>query len=229
MSTGSENTTGYEVAHVDDLEELPINNGEFVWRPVRRRFGISAFGTNAYTAQAGQRVVEEHSEQDGHEEMYVVLRGRATFTLGEDEVDAPAGTLVFARPGTKHGAIAAEDGTAVLAVGAKPGVVFEPSPWEDIFAAFSYAEKGEIQTAREMIGRAVERNPDQWQGHFNAACFEIVYGDKEAGIAHLQRAHGIDPERVAEAAAKDTDFDTVRDDPRVSVIAGQTDAGGEGS
>ena len=158
-----------------------------------------------------------------------MLRGRATFTLGEDEVDAPAGTLVFARPGTKRGAIAAEDGTAVLAVGAKPGVVFEPSPWEEIFAAFSYAEKGEIDRAREMIGRAVEQNPDQWQGHFNAACFEIVYGDKEMGIAHLQRAHGIDPERVAEAAAKDTDFDPVRDDPRVSAIAGQAHAGAEGS
>jgi quercetin dioxygenase-like cupin family protein len=118
-------TNGYEVAHIDELDELPVNNGEFVWRPVRRRFGISAFGTNAYTAHAGQRVVEEHYERDGHEEMHVVLRGRATFTLGDDEADAPAGTLVFARPGTKRGAIAAEDGTAVLAVGAKPGIVFE--------------------------------------------------------------------------------------------------------
>ncbi len=211
---------GYEIAHVDELEELPINNGEFVWRPVRRQFGISAFGTNAYTARAGQRVVEEHYERDGHEEMYVVLRGRATFTLGDDEVDAPAGTLVFARPGTKRGAIAAEDGTAVLAVGAKPGIVFEPSPWEDIFAAFSSAEKGELDHARELIEGAVQRRPGEWQGYFNLACFELLYGDKEAGIAHLQHAHELDPERVAEAAAKDKDFDAVRDDPRVSAITG---------
>ena len=152
--------------------------------------------------------------------MYFVLRGRATFALGDDEVDAPAGTFVFARPGTKRGAIAAEDDTAVLAVGAKPGVVFEPSPWEDIFAGFSYAEKGEIDTAREMIAGAIDRRPDEWQGHYNAACFEILYGDKEAGIAHLQRAHELEPERVSEAAAKDSDFDAVRDDPRVSAIAG---------
>ncbi|MFL5937149.1 MAG: cupin domain-containing protein, partial [Gaiellaceae bacterium] len=119
--------SGYEIAHVDELDALPINGGEFVWRPVRRRFGISAFGTNAYTAEeAGQRLIEEHSEPDGHEEMYVVLRGRATFELGDDEVDAPAGTIVYARPGTKRGAIAAEARTAVLAVGAKPGVLFEP-------------------------------------------------------------------------------------------------------
>ena len=220
---------GYEIAHVDELEELPINDGEFVWRPVRRRFGISAFGTNAYTAKAGQRVLEEHYERDGHEELYVVLRGRATFTLGDDEIDAPAGTLVFARPGTKRGAIATEDGTALLAVGAKPGIVFEPSPWEDIFAAFSYAGKGEIEKARELITAAVARRPDEWQGHFNAACFEILHGDQETGIAHLQKAYELDPELVAEAAAKDSDFDPVRDDPRVSAIAGKMSAGGKGA
>jgi len=211
---------GYEVVHVDELEELPINQGEFVWRPIRSRFGISAFGTNAYTGKAGQRVIEEHYERDGHEEMYVVLRGRATFALGEDEVDAPAGTIVFARPGTKRGSIAAEDDTAVLAVGAKPGVVFEPSPWEDTFAAFSHAEKGEIDKARGMIDDAVARRPDEWQGHFNFACFEVVYGDKETGIGHLQKAYELDPERVSEAAAKDSDFDAVREDPRVAAIAG---------
>jgi quercetin dioxygenase-like cupin family protein len=220
---------GYEIAHVDELEELPINNGEFVWRPIRRRFGISAFGTNAYTAKAGQRVLEEHYERDGDEELYVVLRGRATFTLGDDEVDAPAGTLVFARPGTKRGAIATEDGTALLAVGAKPGIVFEPSPWEDIFTAFSYAGKGEIEKARELITAAVARRPEEWQGHFNAACFEILHGDQETGIAHLQKAYELDPELVAEAAAKDSDFDPVRDDPRVSAIAGETSAGSKGA
>jgi tetratricopeptide (TPR) repeat protein len=165
-------------------------------------------------------VVEEHYERDGHEEMYVVLRGRATFTLGDDEVDAPAGTIVFAKPGTKRGAIAAEDDTAVLAVGAKPGVVFEPSPWEDIFAAFSYAENGEVDKARDLLTGAVERQPDAWQGHYNAACFEVLYGDKETGIASLQRAYELDPEPVAEAAKKDADFDAVREDPRVSPIAG---------
>jgi quercetin dioxygenase-like cupin family protein len=212
---------GYEIAHVDELEELPVNGGEFVWRPVRRRFGIGAFGTNAYTAAAGQRVVEEHSEEDGHEEMYVVLRGRATFALGNDEVDAGAGTLIFVRPGTKRGAVAVEDGTAVLAVGAKPGVVFEPSPWEDIFAAFSYAEKGEIEKARALIDGAVAARPDEWQGPYNAACFEIRYGgDNEAGIAHLQRAYELAPERVRPIAAKDTDLDPVRADPRVAAVTG---------
>jgi quercetin dioxygenase-like cupin family protein len=218
---------GYEVAHIDELEEVPVNQGEFVWRPVRRRFGISAFGTNAYTARAGQRVIEEHAERDGHEELYVVLRGRATFTLGADEIDAPAGTLVFARPGTKRGAIAAEDGTAVLGVGAKPGVIFQPSGWEDVFLAMSYAEQGEVEKARAIFRSAVAARAGEWQAHYNFACLEALHGDPDAAIAELQRAHELEPSEVARLAAGDRDFDSIRDDSRVSAIAGQADAAGE--
>jgi len=209
---------GYEVAHIDELEELPINNGEFVWRPIRRRFGITAFGTNAYTGDAGQRVIEEHSERDNHQEMYVVLRGRATFRLGDDEVDAPAGTIVFLRPDTKRGAIAAEDDTAVLAVGAKPGVVFEPSLWEDVFAANAYADKGDLDRARQLMADLVEQNPDAWQGFFNAACLEARLGDRDRAMEHFERALELEPEKAREFAKTDSDFDSIRDDPRFMAL-----------
>ncbi len=205
---------GYEVAHIDELDELPINNGEFVWRPIRRRFGITAFGTNAYTGDAGQRVIEEHSESDNHQEMYVVLRGRATFTLEDDEIDAPAGTMVFLRPDTKRGAIAAEDGTAVLAVGAKPGVVFEPSLWEEVFAANAYADKGDLDRARKLMADLLDQHPDAWQGFFNAACLEARLGDRDRALEHFQRAVELEPEKAREFAKTDSDFDSIRDDPR---------------
>ena len=219
----------YEVVHIDELEELPINKGEFVWRPVRRRFGITAFGTNAYTADAGQRVVEEHSESGGHQELYVVLRGRATFTLDGEEIDAPAGTLVFAQPGTKRGAIAAEDGTAVLGVGAKPGEVFEPSPWEDSFAAGSYADLGQVEKAREIMDAALAARPDDWRAHYNYACLLALNDEPEAAITELQRAYELEPKEVGDYAGRDSDLDPIRDDPRVSAIAGQANAGGEGA
>ena len=209
---------GYDVTSIDELEEFPINEGEFVWRPIRRRFGISAFGSNAYTAQAGQRVVEEHRESGGHEELYVVLRGRATFTLDEDEVDAPAGTLVFVQPGTLRGAIAREDGTAVLVVGAKPGEIFEPSPWEETFAAISYADRGELDRARETLDAAIAAHPDAWQGPYNAACVEAKHGDPERALAHLERAHELEPEQVAKYARGDDDFASFRDDARFRAI-----------
>ena len=220
-------SSGYEVAQIDELEELPIAGGEFVWRPIRRRFGITAFGTNAYTGNAGQRVIEEHAERDNHQEMYVVLRGRATFTLGDDEIDAPAGTLVFVRPNTRRGAIAAEDGTAVLAVGAKPGVVFEPSLWEDVFAANAYADKGDLEQARTLFADLLQEHPDAWQGFFNAACLEARVGDKDQAIEHFQRAVELEPEKAREFARTDSDFDSIRDDPRfASLVSGEPDSGG---
>ena len=71
--------------------------GTLRWTPVRRHFDMRAFGVNAYTAaEAGQEVVEEHTEEAlGHEELYVVVAGSATFTLDGEELDAPQGTLVF--------------------------------------------------------------------------------------------------------------------------------------
>jgi mannose-6-phosphate isomerase-like protein (cupin superfamily) len=206
--------SGYEVARIDELEVLPVNGGEFVWRPVRRRFGISAFGSNAYSAdKAGQRVIEEHSERDGHEEMYVVLRGGVTFTLGEDELEAGPGTLVFVRPGTRRGAIATKDGTFVLAVGGKPGVVFEPSPWEQVFAGYTYAELGELERGREEVRAAIERSPDAWQGYYNSACIEARWGDHDKAIAHLKRSVELDEEATKKAAESDSDFDSIRDRP----------------
>jgi len=205
---------GYEVAHVDELDTMPVNNGEFVWRPVRRRFGITAFGTNAYSAEkAGQRVLEEHFERDGHEEMYVVLRGRATFTLGDDELDAGPGTLVFVRPGTRRGAIAAEDNTFLLAIGAKPGVVFEPSLWEDIFAAYSYAEQGELDKGRALVKQAIDRSPGSWQGYYNYACIEGRFGDPDTAIAQLKRSVELDAEGTKKAADGDSDLDSIRGRP----------------
>ena len=205
---------GYETAHIDELEVMPVNNGEFVWRPVRRRFGISAFGSNAYSAdKAGQRVIEEHFERDGHEEMYVVLRGGVTFTLGEDELEAGPGTLVFVRPGTRRGAIATEDGTFVLAVGAKPGVVFEPSPWEQVFAGYTYAELGDLERGRAEVREAIERTPDAWQGYYNSACIEARFGDPDTAVAHLKRSLELDEEATKKAAENDSDFDSIRERP----------------
>ena len=125
------------MAHISEIPRIRGSGaGEPEWKPLRRHFGIQAFGTNAYVAHAaGDPVVEEHSEADdadaGHEELYLVLAGSATFTVEGENGDAPAGTLVFvADPRATRGAVAHEPGTTVIAFGATPGVAFEISSWE---------------------------------------------------------------------------------------------------
>ena len=93
--------------HVDELDRIELDDG-FEWRPVRRRFGIRAFGVNAYAPGATGRIVEEHTESTlGHEEIYLVLRGRARFTVDGNEHELGPGELVFVRlPSLRRGAVA---------------------------------------------------------------------------------------------------------------------------
>src|SRR5256885_7087119 len=128
--------------------------------------------------------------------MTVALRGPATSPCGSDGVGAPAGTIVFVRPGTKRGAIAAEDDTAVLAVGAKPGVVFQPSPWEDAFVAGAYVDLGKLEEARKLMVEFVERHPDDGRGYFNLACIEARAGDTDQALNYLERAVQLNPEEA---------------------------------
>src|SRR5204863_3511313 len=111
-----------KVARIKEIEPILVAGGELQWRPLRRTLGIEAFGINAYTADAGELVVEEHDETgDGaghHEELYVVVTGRATFTVDGEEIDATVGTCVFLDDAKeRRGARAVVDGTTVLAIG----------------------------------------------------------------------------------------------------------------
>jgi len=106
--------------------------------PVRRHFDIRAFGVNGITGDAGDELVEPHHERDdeanltdGHEELFAVASGHALFTVDGNEIDAPAGTLVFVRdPAVIRSARATVDGTALLAVGGRAGAPFAISRWE---------------------------------------------------------------------------------------------------
>ena len=92
---------GWRSVRLDEIEPIAVV-GKLLWRPVRRTLDIGAFGINAYVApNAGDDVVEEHTESSlGHEELYVVLSGRATFTLDDETLDAPAGHgRLHPRPG----------------------------------------------------------------------------------------------------------------------------------
>jgi tetratricopeptide (TPR) repeat protein len=220
------------IVHIDQLESYPIPGQEgLTWRPIRRHFDIRAYGINAYTAdEAGQRVVEEHREADGgHEELYVVVSGRAAFMVEGEEHDAPAGTLVHCPPGTLRGAVAAEPGTTVIGIGARPGEVFQPSGWEWIFAGISRLDQGDAEGARAELQAGIETYPDSWQGYFNLACIEARLGNRDEALRQLERAAELEPERVPKAAAEDEDFDSIRDDERFLAITGQARAGGPGS
>jgi quercetin dioxygenase-like cupin family protein len=198
----------YHVAHLSELESIPVGSRGLQWRPIRSHFGISAFGVNAYTAEPGDEVVEEHTEsQYQHEELYIVVQGRATFTLDGEEVDAPAGTLVhLPDPAVRRTAVAVDPGTTVLALGAKRGEAFQPSPWELFFRASQFEPEEAV--------RYYEENRSAYPEHagvdYNLACMRALAGDREGAIADLRRAFDRSPDEVRKWAENDSDLDSIR-------------------
>jgi mannose-6-phosphate isomerase-like protein (cupin superfamily) len=206
-------TGGWQSVRLDEIEPISVVNGTLLWRPVRRALDVGAFGINAYVApNAGDDVVEEHTESSlRHEEMYLVLNGRATFTLGDEKLDAPAGTIVFIRdPLVKRHARAEEPGTQVLAIGGPRGEAYEPSPWEDVFAAEPHRAAGDYDAYADALASALEKRPDHPATLYNLACAEALAGRSEDAFAHLARAAELRPD-LAELAQTDEDFAAVRD------------------
>jgi tetratricopeptide (TPR) repeat protein len=204
---------GWQSARLDEIQPIRVVGGTLLWQPVRRTLDIGAFGINSYVApSAGDDVVEEHTEETlGHEEVYLVLAGRATFTLDGVELDAPSGTVVFVRdPKVKRHARAAEPKTVVLAVGGPREGAYEPSPWEDFFAAERHRNAGDYDAYAAELAAALERRPEHPATLYNLACAEALAGRPDDAIAHLQRALELKPEWT-DQARKDDDLATLRD------------------
>lgn len=216
MPNGDERFTVTEIAAI---EEIPVVGGTLRWKPIRRTLGIGAFGANAYVADAGQVVVEPHDElgpggAGGHQELYVVLAGRARFTIDGSEHEAGPGGLVFLRdPAVHRQAVALEDGTMVLAVGAPEGEPFRPSAWEHYFAAEADVARGDHRAAAETVRAGLAEHADNASLHFNLACHLAKAGEDDEALAHLRRALQLDPERLREHADTDEDLAALRARP----------------
>jgi len=200
------------------LEEIPKrNNG---WIPVRDHLGIDAFGVNAWTKRDSDgALIAPHDERStGHEELYFVYRGHATFTVGDDEIDAPEGTIVVVKdPSVRRGAQPKDDDTIIFTAGGKPGEAFTVSSWERNSEwntkAFPLYQEQRYAEAAAVLREGIEAGADDPGMHYNLACFESLAGNAAEALEHLRIACEGD-ESFLEFAKSDTDFDPVRDDPR---------------
>jgi mannose-6-phosphate isomerase-like protein (cupin superfamily) len=206
---------GWKSVRLDEIEPIAVVGGTLLWRPVRRTLDVGAFGINSYVApKAGEDVVEEHTEKTyGHEEIYLVLSGRATFTLNDETLDAPAGTAVFIRdPSVKRHARAEEDGTSVLAVGGPRGSAYEPSAWEHSFAAEKHRASGDFEAMAAEIAAGVAQHPDNASLLYDLGCAEALAGRTDDALAHVSRALELKPE-WADHARQDPDLVALRELP----------------
>ena len=210
----------YTVTRIEEIDE--IDDGREPFRPVRHHLGITSFGVNSWTArQAGDRIINEHDEDEpgGHEELYVVVSGRARFELGGESVDAPAGTLVYVKPKIKRTAFAEEPNTTLLAVGGAPGEAYEAGGWELWAPLNPLFRAGKYDEAADRGRELVDANPEYPGLLYNVACAESLAGRKDDAIEHLRRSLELSP-RFREMAKKDSDFDPIRDEPGFKELVG---------
>jgi tetratricopeptide (TPR) repeat protein len=166
-------------------------------------------------------IVPEHDEvPSGHEELYLVIAGHASFTVGGDEIDGPSGTIVFVRdPSVLRAALAREPGTTLLTVGAKAGVAFTPQPWEPNRDVFALLDAGRPEEAKRLLEEALDRYQDRSTLHYNLACAEALLGEADEALEHLRLAVEARPS-LADSAREDTDLASIRDDPRFGELVG---------
>jgi tetratricopeptide (TPR) repeat protein len=210
--------SGWRVVALDEAEH---RRG---WVPLRELLDVHAFGVNAWSVEnAGDPVIPEHDERElRHEELYVVVRGHARFTVAGNELDAPQGTIVFVRdPAARRGAVAVEADTVVLSAGAKPGAPYSPSAWEWNARAFQPYYEGDYERALAGFREGHERFPSNWTLLYNMGCMAARLGRRDEAIEHLRAAYalGADADPLA-----DDDLASLRDDSELVAIAGKTNA-----
>jgi mannose-6-phosphate isomerase-like protein (cupin superfamily) len=204
---------GYTILTLDQVETAQHRGSNLI--PVRHTLGFQPAGVNAWIADAGGQLIPPHSEDSGNEELYVVVRGRATFTVGEETANTPAGTFVFVPAEVHRTAVAEEDGTIVFAVGGSIGEAFNAGGWDSFALADSYRQAGRYDEGRAIMKQLIAEKPDYWPTTYNAGCFEALAGNADAAFEHLRRAKKLDTDGgSAQYFREDSDLDPIRDDPR---------------
>jgi tetratricopeptide (TPR) repeat protein len=204
---------GYTILSLDEVERAQHRGSDLI--PVRHTLGFRPAGVNAWIADAGGQLIPPHEEDSGNEELYVVVRGRATFTVGEETSAAAAGTFVFVPAEVYRTARAEEDDTIVFAVGGTVGEAFNPGGWDSFALADTYRRAGRYDEGRAIMKQVIAEKPGYWATTYNAGCFEALAGNADAAFEHLRRAKELDTEGdSAQYFREDTDLDPIRDDPR---------------
>jgi tetratricopeptide (TPR) repeat protein len=210
----------HAVAHLDEIEE--VVDARTFFRPIRLRLGITAFGATAWSAHsAGDIIVDEHDPGDptADQELFVVLRGHATFEIEGDRVDAPTGTFVSCPPGSQRRALAEEPGTVVLLIEGTPGKAYEPRGWELWAPLAPLYGSGQYDEVAGHLRVAIQTHPEYPLLFFNLACCESMTGRTADALEHLARAIEMS-EEFREHAKLDADLDAIREEPAFRQLIG---------
>ena len=121
---------GWQVAQVDEIPPVKPD-WPATWKSVRHHFGITAFGVNAVTKDAGKVLIPEHDETaSDQQEIYFVHAGEVAATLDGEAVTVPAGGFVACEPSVRRKFESTATPTTLIVIGAPAGRAYEIGEWE---------------------------------------------------------------------------------------------------
>lgn len=112
----------YTMKTIDELESIHYGAVKLAGDEL----GIQSFGMQVLDFPAGFRDYPEHDHaEDGQEEVYVVLRGGADFSVDGETVSVSPGQMLKVDATSKRRLEPGQDGVRILAIGCAPGAVYE--------------------------------------------------------------------------------------------------------
>lgn len=118
---------------VKNIESIAPYDGEHAlagirFRAAREALGVSSWGMSVLELDAGCAAYPEHDHaSDGHEEVYVVLRGSALLVAGGEERPLEVGDMARVGGGTRRKLVTRDRAATILALGGTPGKPYAPS------------------------------------------------------------------------------------------------------
>jgi len=112
----------YTARAIDELQS--IHHG--IVKLAGAELGVESFGLQVLDLPAGFADYPEHDHsEDSQEEVYVVLRGSAEFTVDGEQVPLDAGGMLRVPAGSRRKLEPGPDGVRILAIGCTPGRAYE--------------------------------------------------------------------------------------------------------
>ena len=113
------------IEELDGFQSKPGSPKHFLY--AGRGLGVTSWGMNVLNLPPNHRDYPEHDHmKDGQEEVYIVMKGKATLTADGEPIQLEPGMLVRVGPGVKRKIIPGEEGATILAVGGTPGKAYQP-------------------------------------------------------------------------------------------------------
>jgi mannose-6-phosphate isomerase-like protein (cupin superfamily) len=126
----------YKVVRIDDIEAIAFGT----FRRARAALDVTSFGLQILDLPPNLDAYPEHDHaEDGQEEVYFVLRGGGEIEIEGERIPLDPETAVSIKSGTRRKLWPGPEGMRVVAIGGKPGAIYQTKDMTELGAPDPYA------------------------------------------------------------------------------------------